>query len=111
MKLRVAAILETCRSRGGPYDASRMGRPQNLSKYVDTEEDLLDRGVRDGLDGGVPASAVAAELGIRPNSAREQLLAGVDDGQLERVHGIDPETYLPRTSFIPATTSEANSND
>lgn len=87
---------------------SEIGRPRNFSEYVDIAETLYNQGVRDALGGGVPACAVADELDVWTNTAREQLQAGVEHGRLERVQGADPGTLQPRTSFIP-TSSEADS--
>ena len=73
------------------------------SRYLKAVEEAFEDGCIDAADGGVPPSEIANRLGAEVDSVRRHLRRLVESGQLEQVHGVDPETLRPRKSYLPAS--------
>lgn len=57
--------------------------------------------------GGVHSTTVAERLDVSHTHARRRLNRLVQEGELVRVWGINPETSLPRAGYLTPTDAEA----
>lgn len=71
-----------------------------------------EEGVTDGLGGGVTPDDVQAALPeaheLSQSRVKARLRDLADEGALERVEGIDPETLRPRSSYKPPHSPDAS---
>ena len=72
---------------------------ENQSRYVEAVEEALEDGATDAAEGGVPPIEIAKRVDGDIKSVRRHLRRLVENGQLERVHGVNPETLRPRKSY------------
>lgn len=72
----------------------------NQSRYVEAVEEALEEDCTDIAEGGVPSHEVAERVDGDLKSVRRHLRRLVEAGQLETVHGADPETLRPRKSYL-----------
>jgi predicted transcriptional regulator len=79
---------------------------RSLDEYYEVLVDLYKRGECDGLNGGVPADRLAAELGTTHSAANDNLTQLCTAGRAEVVWGVNPETGRPRQSYRPTDHSE-----
>lgn len=63
---------------------------------------------RDGLGGGIPTHTVAQRMGNDRSSIREALNRLRDRGRVVRVHGLPPDLFRPRTSWLPRDHADAD---
>jgi len=77
-------------------------------EYVDAVETLYAQDETDAMNGGVPPVAVARRLGVSKSAADTALRALVDEGRLERCHGMVPGSLQQRISYAPADDDEVS---
>jgi len=76
--------------------------PQNIEPEVfETLWRLYRRGERDLLEGGVPTTKLAAELGRTRDTTHDVLSRLQEQGVVERVEGANPDDYRARKSWAP----------
>lgn len=72
---------------------------RTTTRTLETIQYLYNQGQTDGAEGGVSPLAIAAEIDVNRTTAAKHANALVDEGKLERVHGIGPNG--PRSSYLP----------
>lgn len=89
---------------------TKFGEYPALDEYAAAVEELYDQGETDAMDGGVPPSAVASELGVARSTAKKKLLQLARDDRLRRVSGIQPGSLQHRYSYEPINREDSPNN-
>lgn len=87
-----------------PTQATR----DRMEEVMAVIEAKVAAGERDLMEGGVSSVAIAGELGISDGLAGEDLRRLMNQDDVARVRGVNPETLEPRPSYLPAARPDAS---
>jgi len=85
-------IMSKTTTSPSPSDADVL---EALRTAADTDQ-------RDLADGGVRPAQVAQYLPIEPKATADRLRQLVEAGDVVKIRGLNPETRVPRWSWLPA---------
>lgn len=75
--------------------------PLSDDDIVAAVEQALEDGERDLCAGGVAPPVVAERVGLKESWVRERCSRLAEEGRLQAVDGVAPDTLQPRTGYLP----------